>query len=583
MLLSGFHRQFCQAPTTLGHLGQGLALLRTCWLLSGRRRRQQIGQTLVVGTLALALAGLCWLSGRAFPLSTAMAHQVLMILLPLCFTLFLPLCIGWQILHAPQALWDLPDLDWWLTARVPMTFMLIRAGLRLLGSLRGLAILLLALGMLTLAALSLAPWLLLASALVLLYEAGCSTLLALLTTLLLASHFSRGNMRRTLRATAICLCCLPLILLAAAQVPAIGRQIIPAPLVTRIFTPGIWLTSRLLAAESSGSSAVPAPAAPPSTTVLVGLTAMAAAPVLMSIACVLVGRRGYLAGWEELHTAPDSYALQQPSARTALHGGWLWELAWSLPLRPPAAPALIGFCWQDALYDWRRLSSIAVSALFLIIACLRATLGGPLAAPLALAVVLGVDALLARTLGLPALQRLVQARALLQTTPTSAMLVLWSCTLAVGLPVLLSNLILAALTLALVPLDRSLAALFLGSLPICSIGFSLLSVTAGSASMYAGPGQGISRVSALLFFLGGLGLSFSALIPLSKAAFVRLDPATQRIVLALLQTIIHVPAPFTPLLHALLFEGLPCGETLFVSSVLLYSAFSLRKALGPLV
>ncbi|MBX5459211.1 MAG: hypothetical protein IRZ31_20145 [Thermogemmatispora sp.] len=542
-----------------------------------RRQREHGIHSFTVSVLMLVLLALCWLLGHALALSPTIASRLLPSLLPGGLTGLWLLSFGWQIVQAPAALWDLPDLEWWLTAPVPLVFVLIRASLRLLATLRSIGIILLALAMLALAALHLSPLLIPLLGLLFLYGALSSTLLALLLTLWLASYFGKHRLRQLIIFLAASSCCLPLGLLLIPLLPTGGENLRALLLSTGVLWPGTILTDLILAPIGSATDRSPAPL--PLSTSLAILAVMLGCLLLLGGACVLVGKRGYLAGWEGSLIAPERETQHRSVRRSSLRGGVLWELAWHVRLGPPAVSALIGFCWQDTLYDWRRLPSIVISAFLLLAACWHITLSGPLALPLMLALILSFDALVARTVGLPALRRLLQAQPLLQTTPTTAAILLWSCTLAVGLPMLLVNDLLFALTLALMPLTPTLAALFWLCLTGGGIGFSVLSVTAGCVTMNTASVRGSQRASAVIFLMGGLGLALSTLLPLSAAALLDLDLATRHLVLTLLQSMLHLSLSLW--LQRLLFWGLPSATIALLVSLTLRSAKRVHEFLGP--
>nr|BBH92017.1 hypothetical protein KTA_02160 [Thermogemmatispora argillosa] len=541
------------------------------------RQREHGFHRLTVSFLALALLAFCWWLGHKLALPPTLAGRVLPSFLPGGLTGLWLLCLSWQVVQAPAALWDWPDLEWWLTAPVPLAFVLMRASLRLFATLRGIGMILLALGVLALAALHLSPLLFLSLGLLLLYEALCSTLFALLLTLWLASYFGKRRLRQLIIGVAVGSCCLPLGLFLVTLFPTGGEHLRALLLSTGMVWPGTILTDLILTLAGSAAASSPAPLPPLASLAL--LTAMIGSLLLLGGACLLVGKRGYRAGWEGTLIASGQGTLRGSALRSRLRGGSLWELAWNLRLGSPAVAALVGFCWQDTLYDWRRLSSIVISAFLLLAACWRTTLSGPLALPLALALILSLDALVARMVGLPALQRLLQARSLLQMTPTTAVTLLWSCTLAVGLPLLLVNGCLFVLTLALMPLTLTLACLFGLCLVGSGLGFSVLAVTTGCATMRTVSLGGSQRASALLFLLGGLGLALSTLLPLGTATLMGLDPVSRQLVLALLESMFHLALP--PWLQRLLFWGLPSATVVFLAVLTARSARTVHELLSP--
>ncbi|WP_376796285.1 hypothetical protein [Thermogemmatispora sp.] len=543
-----------------------------------RRQREQIIPRLVMSALTLALLAACWLLGHSHALPSTTARRLESAILPGGLTGLWLLCLGWQLLQAPTALWDLPDQEWWLTAPVSMVLVLMRVSLRLLATLGSIGVILLALGAVALAALQLSLPLALALGLLLLYGAFCSTLVALLLTLWLARYFGKRHLRRLIIVVAVGFCCLPLGLVLLSRFPEIGEHMGLQQLSGSILWPGTVLTALILTPAGGGTGPSLAPLSP-GTSLLV-LAAMFAGLLLLGGMCVWIGRRGYLAGWEGVLAAPGRQARDRSVDRATLRGGSLWESAQRLHLGPPAVSALIGFCWQDALYDWRRLSSIVISALLLLAAGWHATLSGPLALPLVLALTLSLDALIARMLGLPALRRLLEARSLLQMTPTTAGTLLWSCLLATGLPLLLINNFLFILTLVLMPLTSRLAALFYLCLLGCGLGFSLLSVSAGCPTARPLSVQGSLRVSAGIFLLGGLGLALSSLLPLSAATLLDLDPAKRYLILRLLQAMTHLS--LSPQLRMWFFWGLPAATLIFLIALTLQSARVLSKVLSPL-
>ena len=450
-------------------------------------------------------------------------------------TALLFLLIGWQILQAPSALWYPVDVACFLAAPVPTMYLFLRISILLLAKLKWIWIMIAALFLLITHALHVHILLFFCWIVMLGCMSLLSTQLALLGTLSLVRLFGSRHMRDILFWSAFIICALPFcfFLLAFLPFPVLTHMMLAwfIPAMRLLQEPTFLLQN--LALQVAGS-----PAASPISRLLPAAVVCSDVALLCLLAAAnnRLCRTAYRLGWERLQISPDARQRRQ---RQTIRGGFLWELAWRLAGKVPLLAGIIGYCWQDARYDWSRWYQFLFAALLLLLVlpgfstnALGVVLGAGVAQAAACTLAFGV--------GSRSMPHLFTARSWLLSSPVRPFSLFVGCWLAAALPATLLALTCDLLMLAFIHMPAYLALFSLGTVLVGSLLVSLIVVASSPFSIGSSVKSG-SRLSALLSGFGSICVYASLEILMAVAAFLSLEPTMQRLIIKLLTFLIHIP------------------------------------------
>jgi hypothetical protein len=308
------------------------------------------------------------------------------------------------------------------------------------------------------------------------------------------------------------------------------------PLFYNRFSPGMILTTVPLVVFHLTVSGV---ALPSGMTALYELMGMLLLLVILGVSCVQVGQRAYYTGWEGLQAAPESRSKGSfLRSKKDTRGSFLWEVAWHLPGVSTPLAACVGFCWQDARYDWTRWYGVLISMVMILIFFPGISVGS-LVPVFMLGITLAFSLLVTRGVGARAVSRVMEARVVLGLAPIRAGTIFVGCLLSVILPNVVLTLIMGCLALALIgfasPLfPLTISCMLVGAMLTCLVSISSSAFAIGSA------GGKETRLSSLLASVGNLAIYLSLETIVGRAVFTTLDPSLQRLILRLLEALTHL-------------------------------------------
>src|SRR5579875_3820583 len=489
-------------------------------------------------------------------------------------TALLFLLIGWQILQAPSALWYPVDVACFLAAPVPTMYLFLRISILLLAKLKWIWIMIAALFLLITHALHVHILLFFCWIVMLGYMSLLSTQLALLGTLSLVRLFGSRHMRELLFWSAFIICALPFcfFLLAFLPFPVLTHMMLAwfIPAMRFLQEPTFLLQN--LALQIAGS-----PAASPISRLLPAAVVCSDVALLCLLAAAnnRLCRTAYRPGWERLQISPDARQRRQ---RQTIRGGFLWELAWRLAGKVPLLAGIIGYCWQDARYDWSRWYQFLFAALLLLLVfpgfginAMSVVVGSGIAQAVACTLAFGV--------GSRSMPHLFTARLWLLSSPIRSTTLFVGCWLAAALPALFFALTSDLLVVALMRVPAPLALFSLASVLVCGLLVSLIVVAASPFSIGSLAKSG-SRLSALLSGLGGICIYANMEICMAGAAFLSLDSTMQHLIIKLFTSLTHIPIGTAAGMHLFLLFLLFTG--IFVACLTLAGWWRLRREFSAL-